>query len=276
MGLERYISIFTHNQQWFDEIVASFEWIASKAEGHTVLEKMLELHGKPLLVVATPEVKAAGFAVLEEGAQPMLRLNPDHLPLMRMRAADGSEIRNSVDRTISHELAHAAQPNLAELGKEAIERIHQVSKFEPSFEALFTYKERMKAARTVPQLKRLFGEMYDAHLAPQVAGHNKQALQILQADPIVLRYAEDFEKPAIEFENLMMGYKGEKGRSTDYVHSLMEESVDTAGARNLFVEQNAAEMIAMRKAKATASRIGKNPIEIRSDVPPKSTGEFGK
>lgn len=285
MGIERYIAIHTFNQQWYNDIVATFEWIDSIPEGHEKLEEALALHGKPLLIIATPDVKAAGFSVLrpdqyeggnEQGPLPFIRVNPDHIPLHRMKAENGSEIRNSLARTLSHELCHSTQPDVIAKGVTAIEKIYKFCQFEPSLDFLPSYEKRKSALRNDEQLQALLGEMYDEHISPQVTEHNKQALAMLKKDEDVRVYAKEFEKPAVEFENLMMAYKGEKPRSTDYLNSLMEEAIDEAGARAHFIEQNMAFLKAAHEERKGNPRAGKNPSEIRSDAPPKPTGETGR
>lgn len=285
MGIERYIAIHTFNQQWYDDIVATFEWINSMQEGHDKLEQALALHGKPLLIVATPEVQAAGFSVLrpdqyeggqEQGPLPFIRVNPEHIPLVRLKAEDGSEIHNSLARTLCHELCHSTQPDMVAKSIPALEKIHAVSKFEPSLDFLPAYKKRVRAARTDKQLKTVLGEIYDAEIGPQAAAHNKAALAALKADPVVCAYAKEFEKPAVEFENVMMAYKGEKTRSSDYLNSAMEEAFDAVSTRALFIEQNMPVVIAARAASLEAKRQGRDASEIRSDSPPKSNGEAGR
>jgi hypothetical protein len=212
------------------------EWVASKPEGHAILEEARALHGKPLKIITDSTVHNIGYG--DHLGNHVVFANPLVSDHMHLHGQNGERIHNGLERFLSHEFQHAAQPNLLEHAQQYVARRAEiVAGCFPEI-PMENYMQRINAVKgNNAALKELLGEMYDAHIGPKALQMTENMIRKVGADPIVQEFAAKYEVPAIEFENLMMKkYKGEPWRTTDYVKSGDYEQLVKSTDRDGFIE----------------------------------------
>lgn len=157
---------------------------------------------------------------------------------MQLHGQNGERIHYSLERFFSHEFKHAAQPNLLEHAQQYVARRSEiVAEYFPVI-PVEKYLHRFEVVKYDNNaLRKVFGDMYDAHIGPNALQMTKDMVRKVAADPVIQDFTAKYETPAIEFENLMMGkYRGEPGRTTDYAKSNIYEELVKATDRDGFVE----------------------------------------
>lgn len=212
------------------------EWVASKPEGLAILEEARALHGKPLKVITDSTVHNIGYG--DHLGNHVVFANPLVSDHMYLHGQGGEQIPNSLERFLSHEFKHAAQPNVLKHAQQYLARRSQIVEGYFSVIPMENYMHRMDAVKgNNAALKELLGEIYDAHIGPKALQITEDMAHKAGADPIVQEFVAKYEVPAIEFENLMMKkYKGEPGRTTDYVKSSDYEQLVKSTDRDGFIE----------------------------------------
>ncbi len=246
-------------------------WLYQKPEGKELLVNAKQLHGKPVHVYAG-EFGGNGFDVYD--SIPCVIINPKLLKSQPLIAADGSIIEHhSLERLVSHEFTHAAQPHVAERAIELAQvkaRLQADCTPQPPFEI---YRHRISIAKSDGELSEVAGEMWDQHFLPKLPEAEENYRRKLSEDPVVQAFVEEFELPAVKFENAMVTkYRSEKPRTLDYISSAAKDPAPTSAHRDAFI-QNVVEQIKTSREAESARIAVKDPHEVRLDASPKSTGD---
>lgn len=266
--------IFMHedHRQAMAAVKRAVRWLYQKPEGKDLLLRARTLHGQPITVIADYRLAQNGFA--EVNSRPVILVNPKELDVMPLIATDGSIIpQHSLERLLSHEFTHAAQPNafaknqeIAAIKAKLIEECYPAPPFE-------LYKKRLEAAADDEQLSKILREMYDTHMADKVVPTMKEATRRVGANPLVQQFVAEYEVPALEFENFMATkYLGEKPRTLDYLNSGSVENISIEQDRENFVVSALSSIKEARAAKNAAST-PLDPREIRPDAGPRLSGD---
>ncbi len=231
------------------------EWVASKPEGHAILEEAKRLYGQPVHIVTDPSfvVHNIGFGIYE--GKPAVFINPNAIEVAKFIDEHGKQFPFSLERFFSHEFKHAAQPNLLEeVGAYAQRRQQYYEETTPEvpFEQ---YRHRIETAKNdVGQLKDILGEIYDTHIFAQAKAGLQRMMEKSAQDSLIQQFTAKYETPAIEFENLMMcKYKNEPSRTTDYVSSGIFDDVAWQADRQGFID-NA--IVSLKAAEQQISQAG--------------------
>jgi hypothetical protein len=198
-------------------------WVECKPEGLAILKEAKALHGKPLKIVIDSKTTNVGYGI---NGEHIVHANPLVSNHYIFRGQNGENIHGSTERFISHELAHAAQKGVLQQG-EAKERLLEI--YLNSFSAavpIDSYFHRLEAAKhNNVKIRKILGEMYDEHIVVKQQQLMEDIIQKISEDPLYQAYVKEYEVPAIEFENLLMRYKDEPKRSTDYVSSAIYDEL---------------------------------------------------
>lgn len=218
------VHIIGEEPQLNSRISKAIEWISSKPEGMSLLKEAHVLHGKPLEILCDSKIATLVYG---SNGKHIIHANPlisDHYVF---RSLNGEPIPCSVERFISHELKHAAQEGMLQQQAVAGHRMLEIT-----FESIGNiipfdqYFHRLDAAQNdLGRLRKTLEEMYDIHIVPNRKQLMNDIIQKAGYDPIYQKYIKDYEVPAIEFENLMMKYKNEPARSTDYLEAAIYDEL---------------------------------------------------
>lgn len=213
----------------------AMKWLLSPSAegmGQKLLYDAHALHGKPITIAIEQELECA---YLNGAGEHTLRINPGQIDKIFLVGADGGRHAMSVERTLAHELTHAAQLR-APQGAQEIGALK--AKLHGEYMAHFTTEEL--EMRNMPILQALEAPDYDAAIKhveryvddtgfPAAMALNKQ----LQSHPDFIRHVEEFEAPAVHMENRVAALRNEPintGYATahqfsdaDYRQMLIEE-----------------------------------------------------
>lgn len=219
------------------EVVA---WIASMPEGMKILQQARAMHGKPVTIFVdekSVESCYGHFTLIDrDGKQTEIDhaicITPASFK-MPLNGSNGEKFLMTPARLLAHEFKHAAQEfaleetaaynqRYYEINRETSEKLGFLDPNTALNEMIQPYIHRFKAARSDEERLKIFSDMYDERIAPiaaKIKDSEADFQKKMSADPIVRRFVENFEIPAIEFENTMMRHKGEPERTTDYIGS---------------------------------------------------------
>jgi hypothetical protein len=232
------------------------EWVASKSEGHAVLEAAKKLHGEPVHVITDPSfvINNIGFGAYH--GKPAVFVNPVAVETAKIITETGESIPMSLERFFSHEFEHAAQPNLLEKAGEYAQRRNQYFEGMIPDVTFEQYRHRIEATKgDATQLEGILGEIYDTHILAQSKAGLQRMVEKSAQDPVIQQFTAQYETPAIEFENLMMRkYKNEAGRTLDYTKSAVFDDEAWKADRQGFIDNATASIRAnMPKEKVADS-----------------------
>lgn len=204
-------------------------WLAKKPAIIEVLEEAKRLHGKPLPISVSPLHLSAGYGVMTATGEleHAVHYNPALFDGIKLKAVDGTHITFSHERFLAHEFKHASQPDALKNGVEYAARKQRIgeeiaAEFPVPQSDPEKFMHRFAAAKDDPQqARRVFEDMYDEVIAPRIPIQERAqaaAMDRIKKDPKITRYFQQFEEPAIAFENQIM-HGLEPARITDYVDS---------------------------------------------------------
>lgn len=254
------VDIVCENPVFVSRVEQAVQWIASKPEGLAALQEARKLHGQPLKVVVDLTRTDVAYGITGEH---VVYVNPIAVEQYIFKTEAGEPIQGSLERVLSHEVKHATQQGIL-LQKHLKER-----QLEIIFECFFNrvplelYFQRLEAAQRNPfRLRKILGQMYDAHIGPNSQELMDEIGQKLSTDPEYQVFLSTYEAPAIEFENKMMMYKGEYARSGNYLNSveynaLFENEVIKNIDRDGFIES------ALTAYKFQDAEVANQPPSIR-------------
>ncbi len=212
------------------------EWLLSpKAEGigEQLIHDAHALHGKPVTIVATATEQTAYYNLLGEHT---VKINPNHISGVTLKAADGTSHVMSVERTLAHELKHAGQAEVTAEVENALEAMqlcaHQKTLSRFSEEEIAHQNSHLMHAMDAPDFETAqqhVADYVDKVALPQQA----ETMRNFHHDPEVIDYVTRIEAPAVDIENRVAALRGEPLR-TNYMHS---HDIDPAMARQMTIDE---------------------------------------
>ena len=239
------------------------EWVFSKPEGREMLESAYRLHGEPLKIITDSTIHNLGYA--DHLGNHVVFANPLVNDVMVLNGQAGEKIPNTLERFFSHEFTHAAQPDVFAHGQAMImEKQRIIAESMPQI-PIEDYFHRLGAAKNNDAaLQQVFGEVYDTHIAPHAQQMNQTMMDNLSQGQAIQKFAKEYETPAIEFENMMMGkYRGEPGRTTDYTKSGDYDEMLKSMDRKGFIDSAMQGFRASVPAQAISEETHAGPISAR-------------
>ncbi len=223
MNLEKYVYLKGEDEALIGRVRETFEWFASTPEGKEALEDALKLHQKPLQVYVGEDVFPSGYGRLTDEPHTMF-INPDAVERMIIITESDEKETYSLRRFIAHECEHARQPDvLAKAGtySQACADIFAEAEEEVlGAPVRAAFKKRKSRIQDEESLRVVAGEVYDEVIVPLRQTFSDRLVVLMQASPLVNEFIEAFEKPALEFENLVArNHQLGSPRSTDYLRS---------------------------------------------------------
>lgn len=245
----------------------SVEWVASKPEGRALLEEARALHRKPLKIITDSRVHNIGYG--NHLGEHVIYANPNVTDKLQFHGNNGEVIQGSLERFFPHEFKHATQSNVIANAQDYLVRKQQIMEESLPPVPYEKYLHRIKTAiHDDKALKRILGEMYDAHVAPHASRGLETALTKSDHDPVIQKFVRKYETPAIETENLIMQkYRGEPARTTNYAKSGVHEEYIKSMDRDGFIE-TALESIRM-KIKEQRATVGSQAVRGGKRTEPK-------
>jgi hypothetical protein len=249
------------------DVEAAVKWVASKPEGMKLLEQAKEVHGKHLVICVDGHSPMSGYAPNHE-----ITVNPIALATDGVLAEDGTTIPFTLERFLAHEFTHATQGITAEDVMPYVLRQGKIFENNMPKVPFEQYTQRLElAVRNDEQLKATLAEIYDTHIGPHLDEALETINQTLSDDPIVQAYAEKYEIPAIENENLIMGkYRNESSRMKEYALSGVWDSSELI-EREAWINTN----FANYRAYASQQQAGDHKGRGGKRTPPDQTKRDG-
>lgn len=219
-----------------ERVKKAVEWVASKPEGQAILEEARALHGKPLTIITDSKIYNIGYG--DHLGNHVVYANPNVLDKLQLHGENGEVIQHSLERFFPHEFKHAAQPNVLLHAQQYLARRQQIMLESMPPLPFEKYAHRIQATiHDDVALRDVLGEIYEEHIGPYVSQGMETITDRAAHDPIVQRFIDKYEIPAIEIENAMMQkYRGEAARVTGYAKSGIYEEYIQSMDRDGFIE----------------------------------------
>ena len=213
------------------KIREAMDWLLQKGLAQEQLEAAYARHKKPISITETASEDTAYYNLEGEHT---IKINPKHLDKIKFSDGNSEPYKFTYERSLAHELEHAGQDS-EEMEKRLVEL-----QFEPSSQALEYFDEAKFAEGQKHLHAAIEAKTYESaieHLEKYVdevgLPLNKIGKEVLFNHPEFAKYAEKFEKPAMQAENRVAAIQGQPMR-TDYARA---HSVDDEATKEMLMEQ---------------------------------------
>lgn len=231
MNIDDYVEIHAETTETEELLRGEIEWIANTPEGKALLESVREKNGKPLYVIADDRIQFNGFGYLD--ADPtqdaFIGFSPSQFRSLHITAADGTQAPYPMRRFLCHELTHANQDGLREIFPElARAKLEPFDKANALAEEIVMQEIMDKSsdfsqaadARDTARMEVALRALYDRSLSAPLREIKENMLNSFEASDFFVKYVQEFEVPAMQFENEMSEKYGlGPQRSLDYIRA---------------------------------------------------------
>lgn len=227
MDLSPYIKLFWTSDDAEDlvqRVEEALQWFASTPEGLKAMQDAVEKHHGPLAILvghdypfnAIAQVKGIGTAMI---------LHPDIADQTVIITNEGQQEPYGLKAVIAHEYEHARQDVSIERSREYNQAVQSAKKkaTEAHENELFRHiNSTVATCMTDQEIRVAISKAYHAIYGLRPVTDSILAAQAhhMENNPIIKSYVDEFEAPAIAFENLMREkYALGSQRDTDYIRS---------------------------------------------------------
>ncbi len=219
----------------------AWHWLSGKPEVVELARRAYEQTGAPLKIYARNGTNDPGaYNSLFHSAE----IDPVACYQLTTLAENGDVISYTPERVIAHELLHATQGDERNEDYKANLALRSILMATVPYERYERYEHRIAAAKTPKQLRAIFTKIYDREVLPVTI----EAYTRANTDPKIIQYLATIERPAVDFENHLMGkYCNAPQRANNYLDTLFTDE-----KREHYIQDKVQKVIDWRNAEAEA------------------------